>query len=442
MRRALIATGRRLLGWFGKPNHKRRRLFERGVANHFGNCVAPCILAVRVDRYASVAQSLGFGVANQLTRAVRERLAGIARIARIERLGDDTFGLLVDAEYLADVVAAVERLPPDHALQNLTVATSLTIGSAGPIPFASARDLVEMAQTALEEACRLGRRRVDVAPRDADRIRANLQLMNDLRDAMTAGDLELHYQPKLCSRSGAIDSLEALLRWHHPNRGSVSPADFIPIAEQSGDIRALTLWVLDQACRDADLMTARGVDQRIYINISAPLIGDAEFADRMLATLAGQDGRIGIEITETAVLDSPERALANLARFAAVGISIAIDDYGVGLSSLNYLKQMPATELKIDMSFIRHLTESHRDPMIVRSTIDLAHGLGLRVTAEGVDKPETLALLKVMGCDLLQGYHISPALPLDALLAFLQHRPSPCVDVPVYAANLRALASG
>ena len=170
---------------------------------------------------------------------------------------------------------------------------------------------------------------------------------------------------------------------------------------------------------DQARLARAGHDLLVYVNISGVLLPDADFATRALATLKRARGRIGFEVTETAVIQDPDGALANLRRFSEAGIRIAIDDYGSGLSSLSYLKQLPASELKIDRMFVSGLIDSHRDPLLVRSSIDLAHALDMEVTAEGVDDPLALSLLRVMGCDLIQGYLISPPLGVDAFERFL-----------------------
>jgi len=295
----------------------------------------------------------------------------------------------------------------------------IVMGLAGPGLRDRLRDVTHAALAALDTAQRTGLAVAIDDPAEARRAIEDQALMRDLAEAIADDALTLAYQPKLCARTGAIDSLEALVRWEHPERGTVTPGYFVPIAERSGTIRALTEWVIGRAIVDSAHFAAAGVARRIYVNVSAGLVGDPGFAAWLIDRLTPQSGMIGIEITETAVLSDPQRALSLLDRLAAAGIGIAIDDYGAGLSSLSYLKRLPATELKIDMMFIRDLAVSNRDPMIVRSTIDLAHGLGMRVTAEGVDKPATLALLRVMGCDLLQGYHIARPMPADALIAFL-----------------------
>lgn len=241
----------------------------------------------------------------------------------------------------------------------------------------------------------------------------------DLPAAIRCGELCVHYQPKMQARTGVIDGVEALVRWNHPARGRILPDEFVPIAEKTGQIRALTEWVLRRTIIDQAWLADRGRDLGIFVNISAPLLGDPDFADTLLGLVDSRRGTIGLEITETAIIDDPRSTLANLHRFVDAGLRIAIDDYGAGWSSLSYLKRLPAHELKIDRTFVSDISRSHRDPLLVRSTIDLAHALGMKVTAEGVETAAALALLKVMGCDLVQGFLISHPLPLDELMLFL-----------------------
>ena len=398
--------------------HPNQRVFERGLAQDAALAATQAVVAIGIEHFRSVKQALGYRHAGQLVRAVRDRVRAQFPTSPVERLSSDVLGLLVAPDAVEPTIAALQALSPAYMLDGTALEANLVFGDAVPGPGARLRDTVEQAQFALDEARRLGRARVHFDGSEQVRLARNIQLMNELQQAIAGDALDLYYQPKIDARSGAIDSLEALVRWPHPAHGMVSPGEFIPIAEESGDIRALTQWVVARACADRIRLDGHGITQPLYINISARLIGDEAFAARLVAALPAGDGRIGIEVTETSVLDNPERALANLTRIAGAGIRIAIDDYGTGLSSLTYLKQMPASELKIDMSFIRDLTESHRDPLIVRSTIDLAHSLGLRVTAEGVDKPEIMALLKVMGCDIIQGHQIARPMPLPDLVAF------------------------
>lgn len=263
----------------------------------------------------------------------------------------------------------------------------------------------------LDPAERMRRRRA----RDHARL-----LRGELDCALTNGEIYLVYQPKLCLRTGAYDGVEALIRWQHPNLGEVDRGSVITIAEESGQINALTLWVLGQAIADQDHLLKQGIDLSFHVNMSGKSLGNDAFIAEVCALIRTASGVIGFEITETAFIDNPQAALVNFHLLAAAGISLSIDDYGSGHSSLAYLKELPADELKIDKLFVSGMTSSNRDPLIVRSTIDLAHALGMRVVAEGVESHATLALLRVMGCDVAQGFFISPALRPAALETLLR----------------------
>ncbi len=279
--------------------------------------------------------------------------------------------------------------------------------------------LLEAAETALERAgSEGGQYAIDlsVAGQSVDR----LTLIAELPRAIAAGEMFLHYQPKVNVRRQQVASAEALIRWQHPERGLVLPGDFIAAAEESGQIGQLTLWTLRKVIADQRALAAQGHDIPLFLNISGMLLADVGFIEETCAIItAHPEAKLGFEITETAVIRDPQSAIRHLQQFADHGVVLAIDDYGAGLSSLAYLKQLPAKELKIDKMFVTQLTSSHRDPLIVRSTIDLAHALEMEVTAEGVETPAALALLSVMGCDLVQGYLISRPVPFAALCAYL-----------------------
>jgi EAL domain-containing protein (putative c-di-GMP-specific phosphodiesterase class I) len=247
----------------------------------------------------------------------------------------------------------------------------------------------------------------------------NLSLMGEMRRALEADYFHLVHQPKYNFRTGRIDSAESLVRWRHPNRGIIPPDLFVPMAEETGHIRALTEWVLRAAVQDQRRLSEAGWPLTLSVNISARLLSDGDFARSALEVVRRAPHQICFEITETAVIDNPRLALENIELFAAHGLRIAIDDYGSGLSSLAYLKQLPAQELKIDRVFVQTLTNSRRDALLVRSTIELAHGLGMEVTAEGVETPAAFALLAAMNCDLAQGYIVSRPATVDELVAIL-----------------------
>lgn len=267
-------------------------------------------------------------------------------------------------------------------------------------------------------------------PSDFDASASARSPGGDVGRGIRAGEFRLVYQPKLHVRRGRIDSAEALVRWDHPDEGLMLPDRFIEQSEISGSIAALTLWTMQQAIADQQAFRSQGHSLRIFVNLSAQLLTE-ETTVALLCDLARTPGAdLGIEVTERSVIADPDVAFANIRRLREVGLCIAIDDYGTGLSSLTYLKQIEADELKIDKSFITSLGTSHRDPLIVRSTIDLAHALGMAVTAEGVETPAAHALLSVMGCDMVQGYLIGRPMKPDAFVEYLGSFDPATITVP------------
>lgn len=238
----------------------------------------------------------------------------------------------------------------------------------------------------------------------------------ELLHGLEQGQFRLAYQPKLHSRTGEMNSAEALVRWQHPVIGLLMPDRFIDRCEDSGTITQLTLWTLQQAVKDQVLMREQGHDIRIYVNLSAQLLTEERVVEELIEIAERPDVDLGLEVTERSVISDPRIAFDNIRRLRDVGYAIAIDDYGSGLSSLTYLKHIDADELKIDKGFVLSLATSHRDPLIVRSTIDLAHALGMTVTAEGVETQAAHALLTVMGCDVMQGYLIGRPVPIKEFL--------------------------
>jgi EAL domain-containing protein (putative c-di-GMP-specific phosphodiesterase class I) len=260
---------------------------------------------------------------------------------------------------------------------------------------------------------------------------------SDVGRGLKGGEFRLVYQPKLHARRNAIDSVEALVRWDHPRLGMMLPDRFIDQCETSGTINELTLWTLERAISDQRELSSRGFPLRVFVNLSAQLLTEEQTVSAICA-LAKQSGvDLGIEVTESSVIADPGIAFANIRRLREAGLCIAIDDYGAGLSSLTYLKQIEADELKIDKSFVTSLGTSHRDPLIVRSTIDLAHALGMSVTAEGVETPAAHALLTVMGCDMMQGYLIGRPMRSEALVSYLATFDPTSIAVPADGRALR-----
>ncbi|MDJ0276312.1 EAL domain-containing protein [Sphingomonas sp. 2R-10] len=250
--------------------------------------------------------------------------------------------------------------------------------------------------------------------------RDRVELVRDLRQAIDRRQFELVFQPKVDLKSRKVTGAEALLRWQHPDRGHVAPATFVPLLEEEGLIEAVTYWTIEAAIERQRILRKRGFDLVVALNISPMMMGERDFIRNCAHVLGGERPRLCFEITETALIAEPETVPGYIRELEAMGIVVAIDDYGTGFSSLGLLKGSGARELKIDGSFIRQIGNDHSEPLIVRSTIDLAHALDMEVTAEGVETEAQLSLLTMMGCDAAQGFFISRPLTLDALIAHLE----------------------
>jgi EAL domain-containing protein (putative c-di-GMP-specific phosphodiesterase class I) len=256
---------------------------------------------------------------------------------------------------------------------------------------------------------------------DAARLKEapwRLSLLSQLDAAIDSGELWIAYQPKLDLRTRRTIGAEALVRWTHPEKGPISPAEFVVAAEQSGRIHKLTAYVLERSIQAAAALNQRGVDFSVAVNLSARLIDDALLPERVASLLARhhlEPAKLTLEITETAALGTTAAHLANLDRLRNLGVHISVDDYGTGLSTLDYLKKIPASEIKIDRSFVQAMHRSEGDRVIVNSTIQLAHSLGRQVVAEGVEDRETLYELSLMGCDIAQGFYIGRPVSLRSL---------------------------
>lgn len=382
------------------------------------------VAVLGIDRFAHVRGAIGYAPAAQVIQEVGERLAGLQPRGAVARLSTDVLALAFEADSLGAAEALMLHMLDDLEqplhIGGDAIDVALTVGlspvAAGDAPGAA----IERANIGFDQA-RAARRKI--AAFDAETYgdpSSNLALMSGMLWAIRSGQIELHHQPKFDLRSRRVSAVEGLVRWRHPTRGLLRPDLFIPMAEETGHIRTLTDWVLKQAIEDQALLARQGHEIEMSINISGRLLGDRDFADLVDRLAPSAVGQLCFEITETAVIDNPDLALELLDRFREAGVSISIDDFGTGLSSLAYLKQIRGQELKIDRSLIMDVTESQRDALIVRSTIDLAHSLGLKVTAEGVEKSEAFQLLAAMGCDAIQGYLIAKPQPLNELLIFLR----------------------
>lgn len=382
------------------------------------------VLVIGIADFAKLRQQIGSAVAHRTLRLLQHRIVEAEPAAALGRLGRATVEAALpvsDGEHLEARLLALKAMIDepiridDHYLE-LATAIGYAVAPQGVLGEGS---LVERAELALDRAMSTHAPLAGFDDEDEAGSDDRTTLTRDLGRACDREEFFLCYQPKLSCRDNHIVGVEALIRWQHPTRGLIAPDQFIKLAEATGAIRPLTLWVIERAIADQRLLAEAGHDLEVAINISGRLLGDGGFAEWALEAVSAASGPICFEITETSVIDDRQRAVAHLDAFAQAGIRIAIDDYGSGLSSLAYLKQLPAHELKVDKQFVSGLASSHRDPLLVRSTIDLAHSLGLTVTAEGVDSPASLALLRMMGCDTAQGYLISRPVPLAQLLELL-----------------------
>lgn len=380
------------------------------------------LLYLGIDNFRGISSSIGLEGVEQLLRLISEQLKSPLRPGdTVARLSDNEFLLLVHNAETDSAVAVADRLQrllvKPQRIGEQDIAMDACIGIAAyPADGDSAAELLRRASIARQDASQLpGRLQVYVEGRDVAHQR-QISLIRDLRQAPRNGELALHYQPKLDIRNGRVTQAEALLRWQHPQFGSVSPAEFIVLAERTGSIQLLTNWVIEEALRQLAEWARRGLVLQLSVNISADDLVDSNLADRVSALLKLHRvpaEQLIFEITESAIMREPEQSLKVLNRLREFGISLSVDDFGTGYSSLAHLKRLPVQELKIDQSFVRDLDETSEDAVIVRSTIEMSHNLGLKVVAEGVEYEHSLRLLEHWQCDTAQGYLISR--PLNAV---------------------------
>jgi diguanylate cyclase (GGDEF)-like protein/PAS domain S-box-containing protein len=387
------------------------------------------LLMLDLDHFKDVNDTLGHVSGDRLLCAVGPRLVGHLREGdTLARLGGDEFAVLLPgasvaaAEVVARKLLNVLEQPFDLGDASVHIAASIGIAAA-PEHGTDTETLVRCADVAMYVAKRSGAGvSVYVAEQD-QHSRDRLAVAGDLRRAIHQGELLLHFQPKLNCASGDLVGVEALVRWNHPERGLVAPDQFIPIAEQSGLIGLLGRCVLDQAVREARTWLDMGYWFPVAVNLSMRDMLDPELPDyveRLFTKWHMDASCLRVEITESSLMVDPVRSRATLVRLRELGVRLSVDDYGTGYSSLRYLQQLPVDELKIDRSFVRHMVSNESDLMIVQSTVDLAHGLGLRVVAEGVEDAGTWRRLAAIGCDQAQGYYLCVPLPAEDFTEWLR----------------------
>jgi diguanylate cyclase (GGDEF)-like protein len=388
------------------------------------------VLLMDLDHFKYVNDTLGHPIGDLLLREVAARLQAVSTGEHdlVARLGGDEFAVLLlrggvaDAERIAAAMLHALELP--MTLHGHVVDVRASVGIAVfPEHGGEGATLLRRADIAMYAA---KRNNCGVAVWDEAEDRHSserLSLLSDLRKAVDNDELTLAYQPKVALRgAGGEHYAEALVRWRHPTRGLVAPIEFIPFAEQTGYIRAITQWVLAHAIAQCAEWRFNGLPMNVSINLSARDLMDPTLPDRFAALLQRHRCAaqwIALEITESAILDDPAHAINNLERLHALGCKLAIDDYGTGYSSLAYLRRLPLDELKIDKSFVMGMVRDANDNVIVRSTIDLAHNMGLVVVAEGVEDEATLERLRTLGCDIVQGFYLSRPLAADLVQAWM-----------------------
>jgi diguanylate cyclase (GGDEF)-like protein len=411
----------------GLPN----RLLLQGTAHQLimrRGDGALALLMIDLDEFKEINDTLGHSAGDRLLRDASRRLRELARGGElVARLGGDEFAILTpQVQNLDDAVRLGRRIVevvsrPFH-LEGLSVEVRPSVGIAvWPNHAPDFQTLLRFADIAMYQA-KQRRTGVEVYRPGTETDRRLVGLGGELRKAIADGQLTLRYQPKAALQDGTTRSLEALVRWEHPTRGVIPPDHFIPLAERSGLIRHLTQAVLEQACIQARTWNSSGHPIPVAVNLSTRDVIDQQLVNelnRLLTDYHIAAGGLELEITEGVLMADPGRARSILGRLKDLGCTIAIDDFGTGYSSLAYLRQLPLDSLKIDRTFVRTLDDKTPDEVIVRSTIDLAHNLGLAVIAEGVETQAAWTKLAALGCDYAQGYYISRPLEADRATAFL-----------------------
>lgn len=396
----------------------------------------------RITRLDEINRTLGLARSEWIMKRVAEQMVELAaglpfiqatrddqgREERVYQLSGDSFCLLVDVDKAGNdfsaLNAALRQLAEPIWLDHLAIELHPRFGAASyPEHGRSAAELIRNAHVGMEIAPRGGNETGIYSPKHDIYNESRLTLMADLRKALQQNQMMLHYQPKQDLETGHIVGVEALLRWRHDERGWVSPADFIPLAEETGVITHVTRWVIGQASKDLAELRIDNRELTVAINISARDLESAELKDVLESALEQnglEAGSLTLEITETAAMLDPERSLQALNALADLGYRISIDDFGSGYSSLSYLKQLPASELKLDRSLIHDICLSESADVIVSTAIQMARSLGYRVVGEGIETAETASRLKTQGCDLLQGFWLCKPKPIDELKQWLK----------------------
>lgn len=433
----------RLAYWDTLTNLANRVQFTRLLAEAMsaatekrGSC---CVLMMDLDRFKYVNDVLGHSVGDALLKQLGQRLLDLLSTtpgAVVARFGGDEFAILLPHANLQQarelgqqVLAALER---PLTVEDQTVDVGAGLGVAVfPDHGDQADGLLGLAEVAMYYAKQHNSGVVVYDAKIDTSSKQNLSLLTELRHASEHNEFRLFAQPKIDLASGKVVGLEALVRWQHPAKGMVFPDNFIPFAEQTGFIRILTRWVMQQSAALAQQLRAQGLNLKISVNLSTRDLLDQDLPQKFMDILQShqvEPAMFCLEITESAIMDDPVRAQTTLERLHVLGFDLSIDDFGTGYSSLAYLKRLPVNELKIDKSFVLNMAQDQGDTKIVRSTIDLGHNMGLRVVAEGLENEAVWHLLAQLGCDQAQGYFMSRPLPVAQIPAWIASWQAPTLS--------------
>jgi len=429
---ALTAAGVATLALYWAIRFRQRRLVDEATGLPNGEAImlaaaagnAPIVVA-RIDRFALISAGIGPEATTGLVRRIADRL-GFGQDGPIYRIDEAHLAWVQASDDEASLEQRLERL---GALMRAPVECGrlidvvLAFGVADPVADGP-RQQVADASLAAERAAGRGALWERFAAGD-DEADWHLSMLSELDSGLVEGHLWNAYQPKMDIATGSIVGVETLVRWDHPERGPIAPDRFIPQVEAQGRASDLTLFVLRRALEDVARWRTQDIHLDVAVNISATLLLDASFAillEREIAAARLPADCVTLEVTESAAMKDSEQAIAALNSWRALGLKISIDDYGTGQSSLAYLQNLPATELKIDKSFVADLVANSRNAIMVRSTIAMAHELGMKVVAEGIEDAECLARLREMGCDTAQGWHIGKPMPATHIAAFVRHQ--------------------
>jgi len=387
------------------------------------------VFLLDISRLKEVNDTLGHHNGDELLKQIAARLRdGLRKSDTLARAGGDEFVVVESNVNSDEAIRSISRIREILAAPFIIDGISLAIEAAAGIALfpehgATATLLMQRADVAMRLAKQLKTEFV-IYEYDHDPFTLRrLKLYGELCQAVKDGQLLLHYQPKIDVATGKVHAVEALMRWRHTTEGVISPAEFIPLAEQTGLIKPLTFWGLEEALRQRREWDGIGLDINIAVNLSARNLLDKSFPSYLDALLAKWELRacvLSLEVTESAIMTDPERALATLNALNEMGIALSIDDFGTGYSSLAYLQKLPVKELKIDKSFVTGVVDKPHDAAIARSIIELGHNMELRVIAEGVENAPTYQVFKTYGCDMVQGNYVSLPLPSDELAVWLR----------------------